>query len=35
MRALILGIHRNELLDEIEGLKSGYITPWKGGRSYQ
>lgn len=31
----ILEIHRNQILEEIEGLKSGWITVSKGGVNYQ
>ncbi len=31
----VLDLHRDQLIDEVEGLKSGYITPWRGAKHYQ
>lgn len=31
----VLNLHRDQLIEEIEGLKSGYITASKGGKQYQ
>lgn len=34
-RAMVLDLHLRDLEAEIDGLKSGDITAWKGGKAYQ
>lgn len=34
-RAMVLDVHLRALEDEISGLKSGWISPGRGGKAYQ